>query len=390
MKKEMTKKKKTIRNIIIAVLVVILVPLLIVIGYLLYVILSYHRIGNVELDVKDGAKNQVLEKEKELSLTSYNIGFGAYSDDYTFFMDTGIDKDGNKTQGEHGKAISLDAVKKNTEGSLKTIESQSSDFIALQEVDLDSDRSYHFDQQAYFEDNLNGYDSTFAIDFDSAYLFYPFHDPHGKSKSGLSTLSRYDIRKADRKEYTIATGFSKYMDLDRCFSVNRMEVDGGKEFVLINSHMSAYDEGGLIRDRQMKELYSFMKEEYDKGNYVLTAGDFNHDLLTNNPLYPQYTRENYPFKEQIDQGYPDWVSFFYDEKGESSFNDGFTVYAADNEPSCRDADVVYQKGSTFVSTLDGFILSDNIKAISVNTSKTGENGFAYSDHQPTTLRFMLK
>lgn len=385
-----TKKKKTLRNILIVVLVLILVPLLVVIGYLLYVIFSYHRIGNVELEVRDGAEKSLVETEKELSLTSYNVGFGAYSDDFTFFMDTGIDKDGNKTQGEYGKAFSLDAVKKNMEGSLKALQSLSSDFISLQEVDADADRSYHFDQQAYFEDNLKGYDSSFALNFDSAYLFYPFHDPHGKSKAGLSTLSRYDIKKADRKEYTIATDFSKYLDLDRCFSVNRMEVSNGKELVLINSHMSAYDEGGLIRDKQIDELYSFMKKEYDKGNYVITAGDFNHDLLTNNPLYPQYTREDYPYKEQIDQGYPGWVSYIYDEKGKSGFDDGFKVYAADNEPSCRDADVVCRKGSTFVSTLDGFILSDNVQANSVITSKTGENGFAYSDHQPTTLRFVLK
>lgn len=390
MKKELTKKGKIIRTVIIILLILILIPVLVVGGYLLYVIFSYHRIGNIDLEIREGASKNVIDTERELTMTSYNVGFGAYSDDYTFFMDTGTDKNGNKTQGEHGKAVSLEAVKKNMEGSLKAIESLSSDFIALQEVDMDADRSYHFNQQEYFEKNLTGYDSTFAVDFDSAYLFYPFHDPHGKSKAGLSTFSRYAMKESKRREYTIATDFSKYMDLDRCFSVHRMDTADRKEFVLINSHMSAYDEGGLIRDKQIEELHSFMKAEYEKGNYVITTGDFNHDLLTNNPLYPMYTRENYPYQDEIDQGYPSWVNYIYDENKKSSFDDGFKVYAADNEPSCRDADVVYEKGSTFVSTLDGFIVSDNIEVKSVRTARTGENGFAYSDHQPTTLTFLLK
>ncbi len=36
----------------------------------------------------------------------HDLGFGAYSDDYSFFMDTGKMKDGKATQGKHGRALS--------------------------------------------------------------------------------------------------------------------------------------------------------------------------------------------------------------------------------------------------------------------------------------------
>ncbi|MCI5669972.1 MAG: endonuclease/exonuclease/phosphatase family protein [Bacilli bacterium] len=387
MKEEHKKKKRIGKIIAITCAIVIGIPVLTALSYIGYVVFSYHRVGNTTLDIKKDAKKEKVQVGQELSLTTYNIGFGSYSPDYTFFMDLGYDENGVATAGVHGKGISKEDVQTNTDGSINIVKELVSDFYALQEVDVDSDRAYHINQKEAFEKEMTDYDNTFAINFDSAYLFYPFNDPHGKSKAGLSTYSKYSISESERKEYTISTGFSKFFDLDRCFSVNRIAVENGKDFVFINSHMSAYDEGGTIRDKQIDELYSFMKSEYDKGNYVIAAGDFNHDLLTNNPLYPQYTKENFAYKDMVKQPMPDWLNFMFDDNKTCKFDDGFTVYAANNEPSCRDCDVAWQRGYTYVSTVDGFIVSENITVNSVETKKIGDNGFAYSDHQPSTLKF---
>ena len=40
---------------------------------------------------------------------------------------------------------------------------------------------------------------------------------------------------------------TKFTDLDRCFLISRLGLDNGKELVLINVHLSAYDQGGTIR-----------------------------------------------------------------------------------------------------------------------------------------------
>lgn len=381
--------KKATKIIIITCSIALGLPLLTGVGYLSYVVFSYKRIGSIQLDVNNKNEDKI-DSTKSYSLTSYNIGFGAYSPEYTFFLDTGYNEDGSKTTGKYGKGISKDDVLKNINGSIETLKNLNSDFYSLQEVDVDADRSYHIKQKDMIENALDSYNSTFAINFDSAYLFYPLNDPHGKSKAGLSTLSKYKIESSNRVEYTISTGFSKFFDLDRCFVVNKMSLSNDKQLILINSHMSAYDEGGKIRNKQIEELHSYMNEEINKGNYVIASGDFNHDLLTNNPLYPQYDTTNFAYKDMTNQPRPDWVNFMFDENKSSPFDDNFQVIASNNEPSCRDCDITWKRGKTFVSTVDGFIVSNNIKVEDVTTTKVGETGFSFSDHQPTTLKFSFE
>ena len=55
-----------------------------------YVFKSYHRIGdNVDLNPNRHGVNSYALMNMEYSITSWNIGFGAYEDDYGFFMDGG-------------------------------------------------------------------------------------------------------------------------------------------------------------------------------------------------------------------------------------------------------------------------------------------------------------
>lgn len=383
--------KRVLRNILITTIsVVILVPVLTVGGYVTYAMASYYRIGDIELEVNKQATLDVVKSNEELTVTTYNIGFGAYSDDYTFFMDSGYDENGNVVSGEYGKARSKEEVLKNVNGSAETLKKLDSDFNLVQEVDLESHRAYFVNQKEILDKTFVTSDSTYALNYDSPYLFYPFHDPHGQTKAGLATYSKYKIQEAHRKEYVVTEGFGKYMDLDRCFSVHRFKTDNDKDFVLINSHMSAYDEGGVVRNAQLEQLNSFMLAEANKGNYVVCGGDFNHDLLTNNPEFPSYTTENVAYSDQIKQLKPDWLSMMFDETGKTDFDKEFKVYASDNEPSCRDADVIYEKGYTYVSTIDGFICSSNVEVKNVYTTRTGEDGFIYSDHQPSTMTFVLK
>ena len=48
----------------------------------------------------------------------------------------------------------------------------------------------------------------------------------------------------------------------------------GKELVMINTHNEAFD-AGEIRTAQMSFLKDFVQSEYNKGNYVIAAGDWN-------------------------------------------------------------------------------------------------------------------
>ena len=73
-----------------AALCVLLAILLIVGGYVAYVFIDYHRIGDMALTPSDGGAASV-RTDTPYTVLSYNIGFGAYEDDYGFFMDGGTE-----------------------------------------------------------------------------------------------------------------------------------------------------------------------------------------------------------------------------------------------------------------------------------------------------------
>ena len=170
-----------------------------------------------------------------------------------------------------------------------------------------------------------------------------------------------------------------------------MEIEGSdKKLCIVNSHMSAYDEGGTIRKTQIEELRSFLDERSAAGDYIVVGGDWNHDLLTNNPGF-SYDRTNRPFG--MTKKDPDWLSYFFDENGVPVIGD-YTVVASDNAPTCRNNDIPYDPQNSFVCTVDGFIVSKNVSVSSCRTVVTGKgnegiDGFAFSDHEPVLLEFVL-
>ncbi|WP_418462752.1 endonuclease/exonuclease/phosphatase family protein [Frisingicoccus sp.] len=356
------------------IIIIFLALILVVGGYVIYLQSNYYRIeDHAVLEVENNGEN-VLKTGDTYSVVTYNIGFGAYGPDYSFFMDTGEMKDGTKTSGKYGKAMSLESVETHTEGALGVIEDLDADFYLLQEVDVDADRSYHVNQKDFIKTAMAGYASVFANNFHSAYLFYPFSDPHGAVQAGLLNFSRYQISEAERRSYPVDNSFiTKFTDLDRCFAQMRLPVEGGQELVLINSHMSAYDEGGTIRAQQLELLNSVMSEEYAKGNYVIVGGDFNHAM-------GEAVAEGFP----SEQKFPAWVAVLT----EDDLADGVGIVRAENElevPTCRGADIVYTKGVNYTTVVDGFLVTDNVRA----TAENVDTDFAYSDHNPVKLQFEL-
>lgn len=384
--------KKTIKISLIVLVSLVGAAVLSVGGYLGYIVLSYYRIGDAPLEIESRADSDRVKTGTTYSISTYNIGFSAYSQDFTFFMDTGYDSEGKATCGHFSKAKSKKEAEFNLSGAIETLQKLDADFILLQEVDVDSTRSFHIDQDQRISDSFPRYDHVFALNFHTAYLPYPLYDMHGSVRAGLSTLSRYTIRSAERKEYTVSTSLSKFFDLDRCFSVSSVSCENGKTLYIINSHMSAYDENGVIRKKQMEELNDFLKQCRDQGDYVIVGGDFNHDLLTYNPEYG-YDEEKRPFA--MSKKTPDWVSYFFSEDGFSPLTEGYKVVADDSLPTCRNNDIEWIPEETYVCTVDGFIVSENIdvslrRNVATNGGNKGLDGFAYSDHQPVYLEFSLK
>ncbi len=351
------------KKILITAVSAICAMVLIVISYLLYVVLSYYRVeDNLSLEVLGNAA-QSVPTNKELTLTTYNIGFGAYSDDYSFFMDGG----------KYSRAFSKDAVIKNTTGALNAVKDISPDFMLFQEVDIHGTRSYNVNQKNILTNSFASFDNVFAQNYDSPYFLYPFNKPIGANKSGLLTLSHFDISASTRKSLPIENSFNKYLDLDRAYTVSILKTDNGKKLALYNVHLSAYTSDGSIADEQLKLLSEDMAAQYNKGNYVVAGGDFNKDLLGDSSKY---------FKRS--EGEFNWAAPF----DSLLLPQGFIHSTGSNAPSCRNADSPFRgDGTDFVLSVDGVITSPNVEIISCETV---DIKFAFSDHNPVKLRFSLK
>lgn len=359
--------KKGIKTAVKAIISIILAIIILVVGYLGYVLLSYSRIeDNIPLTPTSSGADAKAETGKVYTAVTQNLGFGAYTQDFTFFMDGGT-----QSWAESEESV-IECINKGAE----TVKTFSPDFILFQEVDFDSTRSYHVDQQKMLSDAFSDYSNTFAVNYDSAFLMYPLTQPHGASRAGIMTLSRYNITSAMRRSLPISESISKFLDLDRCYSVSRVPAQNGKELVIFNVHSSAYGGSDEIRTAQMTMLAEDIKKEYEKGNYCLCGGDFNHDFTGD-------STQKLNGGQTVDFGWaqPFPIDLFPSYIIRCDNYQGDTLV-----PTCRNCDIPYEEGNpTFI--VDGFLVTDNIEVVSVRNIQTD---FVYSDHNPVVIEFTLQ
>ena len=203
---------------------------------------------------------------------------------------------------------------KNTEGAYATIDTFAPDFMLYQEVDTESTRSYRVNQHEMGNELFSAYDRAFALNYHSAFLAYPFNEPIGQSNSGISTYAKYEISKAWRKEFKITDSFfGKFFDLDRAFTISELPIEGStKKLYIFNVHLSAYDEAGVVRSLQLIQLKEAIKEVRDidgANNYVIIGGDFNHDLVIDNPLLKEEYEANIFNKQETEILTTDWFNY---------------------------------------------------------------------------------
>lgn len=351
----------------VKILLCIVLALVVLVGaYVAYVFIDYHRIGDMALTPEGDASKSALTTGETYTIVSYNIGFGAYEDDYGFFMDGGTES----------WAWSEERLTANVEAIAAFLAQRQADLCLVQEVDIDSTRSYHVDERQPIYQALPGMSHVFAQNYDSPFLLYPLTQPHGASRSGLLTFSSAAITSAKRVELPVENSVMKLLDLDRCYSVSRIPMEGGKELVLYNLHLSAYTSDGTIATEQLKLLLADMQAEYEAGNWCVAGGDFNKDLLGDSARYFGEADQEYSWAQPIPEGTFDG----YDISLVAPLDE------RDPVPSCRNADSAYHQGQ-YVLTVDGFMVSANV---TVESAGVIDTGFRWSDHNPVTMTFTLQ
>lgn len=352
------------KRLIRIIAAVVAIPVLVVGGYVAYVFMSYHRLPD-SAEQHSQNVNAVAALDTDYTVVTWNVGFGAYCRDFSFFMDGGTE----------GRAYSEAQVLDDIGHMAEVLAGEGADHILLQEVDVDATRSWHVDETEFFRDAFPEYQSYFAQNYDSPYLLVPPSQPHGAARSGLLTLSSRDIFRGERYSLPVETGWRKILDLDRCYSLCRVPTADGHYLCLYNVHMSAYTADGSIATEQLKLLAESMRREYAEGNYCVAGGDFNKDLIGDAAAVFGVSGEGFSWARPVEPGIlVDGVSLV------PMLDDAAPV------PSCRNCDTGYIPGQTFVLIADGFVVSDNVTAVE---SHVIDDDFTASDHNPVKLTFRL-
>jgi len=349
---------KILKRILKIFLTLILLVVLGFAGIIIYALISDYKPETKE-ELYNSEKRDKLADTAEISLLTWNIGYCGLDKEMDFFYDGGT-----KVFTPRSKCIeNLDSVKKFLKNN-DTI-----DFLLIQEIDKESKRSYDINQFDTLSKLLNDYHSFFTKNYDVFFVPVPPASPMGKVLSGLTTFSRFQPSSSVRYSFPGKYGFPKQLFmLDRCFLVNRYPLESGKELLIINTHNEAFDPGE-IRKAQMAYLKEFLLSEYEKGNYIITGGDWNQSP-------PDFTPEFSINKVNTDQ-----------MKMNSDFLPPEWKWAYDNRtPSNRTVIAAYDPSLTTTSVIDLFLLSPNIEDIDVECVNLD---FENSDHNPVIIKAKL-
>ena len=329
--------------------------------FLIYSTLSWYNPPQ-KINLAENSFPDTIRCDSALSILSWNIGYAGLGENMDFFYDGGQKVRDTKER----TLINLDSINH----FLKRNNSHS--FIFIQELDLNSTRSHYLNEM----DSLfaeTSYHTVYAPNYVVKFVPVPPTSPMGRVSSGILSLSRFLPKKSIRYAYPGMFGWpNRLFNLRRCLLANRYPTNNGKEFVLINSHMSAFDDGSL-KKQEMNYLREFVLAEYTKGNYVVVGGDWNQS-----PPGLSLTKFGADYK----------IESFILSNIKSDFMPETWKWACDTtSPTNRYLLTSYHPEKTFSCIIDFFLVSPNVEVIQ---NKTYHLHFQNSDHNPTSMTFMLK
>ncbi len=336
-------------------LILISVPAIYVVGVLLIGTLTDFNPKETEIISKID-QDYIIPDSTIYTIMIWNIGYAGLGSNMDFFYDGGERVRDSEDNVRRNLYYITDLLQKN----------DSLDFIMLQEVDVDSKRSYGINMVEHFNNAMPEFFPFFATNYKVKFIPLPFTEPLGRVNSGVLTLSKFIP--VSSKRISLPGNFSwpqRIFMLDRCFLTNTYKLPGNKVFNLVNTHNSAYDDGSL-RKQQVDYLSVYLK---DLNSNFLVGGDWNQ-------CPPEINVNGLP-------GFVfDTVSFLkVDDKMEEN---GARFYFDNSQPTNRRVGKAYSKESSPVTIIDYFLGSSQIEVLSCKTLNVD---FANSDHQPVLLSF---
>ncbi len=353
---------KAVKVILKTLLTLLIIVLIVAIGFVAIISIWEYRPDEQEtLDI-NGSSNLTFNLGDIISILSFNTGYASLSQDNDFFMDGG----------EMVRANNIDQVNYNLNRIKDAINTFSPDITLLQEVDLNSSRSFSVNQVEYYHNAFQG-TSTFAYNYNALYVPYPM-PTIGHVESGLNTISKYAPFSSIRQSLPVPFSWPlSTCNLKRCLLITRFDIaNSDKELVVVNLHLEAYDDGeGKIA--QTKMLMDLLATEREKGNFVIAGGDFNQTFPGVDPVkYAIIDPEGWTPGTLLEKDLPDGFSYCYDQ----------------SSPTCRLLDKPLTKNDNpQYYVIDGYIVSDNLTIVEEATTRDLE--FVASDHNPVSIKIKL-
>ncbi len=308
------------------------------------------------LRIESHLKNKYKVK-KTYSIITYNVGFGS-----------GM---ANNLPVEVGRSD----YDKNMKLIFQAVKNVDPDFLATQEIDIDSARSFHQNQVKDLADVMEAPHAAFLPNWSKKYVPFPYWPPafqYGKMLSGQGIISKYPI--ISQKRYNLKPPeanpfYYNAFYLSRIIQETVVRLDGN-ELYIINVHLEAFDMPNRIKQTMyLLELYKKVKDKP-----VLLVGDFNC-VPTNSTKVDNY------------KGYPE-DTYRNDETMKMLLAEGSLT------PAITEARYISneKKFYTFSSgrperKLDYIFYNDKIRFVKsrvINEAGTG------SDHLPIYLEFQFK
>ncbi len=363
-------KSGRIRRIVLRVLGGLLgLTVLAFAGLFILLTVTEYQPADIEPAEMSGAAAGVVREGDELTLFTWNIGYGALGDNADFFMDGG----------RGVITASKERVEQNIADVVREIEQIDPDIALLQEVDTRSRRSSYIDQAQAVSSAFAHMQSSFALNYKTA--FVPIGLPaYGTINGGLLTLSAYGASEATRLalpssyDWPIST-----VQLKRCQLVVRIPVQGtDRELVIVNEHPDAYTDE-VHHAIQVDVIRRTVEDEIAAGNYVIAGGDWNHTFNSvDTSAYPLLPTTGWQAGTIDESEFPPACQFAMDSSHPTCRLLDHPLVNADGTPS--DLPMQYY-------VIDGFMVSDNIRIISTETQ---DLGFKASDHNPVVMKVVLE
>ena len=293
-----------------------------------------------------------------LSVMSWNIGYAGLGAGSDFVADG-------------GKSLfppSREAVAGNLKGIVAQASAFQADIKLFQEVSDLSPLSFWTPVRKTLIEALGTHYTAFRKDVATEFLPFPLAIVHG-------TLIATDLKPGSEQivplpgEPKPMMGFLKRR---YALQVVRIPIAGSSgDWVICNVHLSAFDDGGETRRKQISAVMDFARTAYENGDHVIIGGDWN--MVLADPGWPSTTPEEFLF----------WIFDFPRE----ALPEGFSIAADPAMPTVRTLYKSYVKGENYVTGIDGFVVSPNVAVKSVTVTDTG---FVNTDHMPVVGVFSAK